>query len=108
MKISNLLEHRQGLFEGLGVDRDPYFENWERNIHPVLIEMALDPEKIKQLFAATEKSVSLVGLYQSYDCLRPVVGILVVFVHYHRSNTTNNNQPDQGEYLSWSIIVMSI
>lgn len=61
MKISNLLEHRQGLFEGLGVDRDPYFENWERNIHPVLIEMALDPEKIKQLFAATEKSVTAAG-----------------------------------------------
>lgn len=61
MKITNLLEHRQGLFESLGVAKDPYFENWERNIHPVLVEVALDPEKIKQLFAAAEKSVSAAG-----------------------------------------------
>ena len=61
MKISNLVEHRQGLFESLGVTKDPYFENWERNIHPVLVEVALDPEKIKQLFAAAEKSATAAG-----------------------------------------------
>ena len=61
MKISNLMESRQSIFEGLGVGRDPYFENWERNIHPVLIEMALDPKQIQQLFAQTEKSVGAAG-----------------------------------------------
>lgn len=61
MKISTLVEHRQNIFEGLGVGRDPYFEYWNREIHPVLVEVALDPDKIQQLFAQAEKSVSAAG-----------------------------------------------
>lgn len=61
MKISTLVEQRQNIFEDLGVGRDPYFEYWNREIHPVLLEVALNPDQIQQLFAQAEKSVSAAG-----------------------------------------------
>ena len=41
---------RTSLFESLGIEKDAYFETWERDIHPVLCEVALSAEQIDKLF----------------------------------------------------------
>ena len=47
--------NKQGLFESLGL-RDPYFVKWEKEIHPYLIEAAMTPDQIQQLFGQVEKT----------------------------------------------------
>lgn len=47
--------NKQGLFESLGI-RDPYFVKWEKEIHPYLIEAAMTPDQIQQLFGQVEKT----------------------------------------------------
>jgi hypothetical protein len=41
---------KTSLFESLGIKKDAYFESWERDIHPVLCEVALSAEQIDKLF----------------------------------------------------------
>ena len=47
--------NKQGLFESLEL-RDPYFVKWEKEIHPYLIEAAMTPDQIQQLFGQVEKT----------------------------------------------------
>ena len=62
MKIHNLLADtdtseytsRKSIFESIG-HGDAYFTKWEKEIHPVLCEVALTPDQIQQLFTAVEK-----------------------------------------------------
>ena len=62
MKIHNLLADadtseytsRKSIFESIG-HGDTYFTTWEKEIHPVLCEVALTPDQIQQLFTAVEK-----------------------------------------------------
>ena len=41
--------------------KDPYFENWQREIHPILMEVALAPDQIKQLFKSVEQTANAGG-----------------------------------------------
>jgi hypothetical protein len=62
MQIHNLLStldtseytSRKSIFESIG-HGDTYFTKWEKEIHPVLCEVALTPDQIQQLFTAVEK-----------------------------------------------------
>ena len=45
---------RKSIFESIG-QGDAYFTTWEREIHPVLCEVALTPDQIQQLFTTIEK-----------------------------------------------------
>lgn len=45
---------QQTIFESIG-GSDPYFRKWQREIHPVLCEVALQPDQINQLFKSIEK-----------------------------------------------------
>ncbi|NBO99380.1 MAG: hypothetical protein EBU90_04530 [Proteobacteria bacterium] len=45
---------QQTIFESIG-GTDPYFKTWQRDIHPVLCEVALNPDQINQLFKSIEK-----------------------------------------------------
>ena len=57
MQLSTLLSKldeienssKQSIFESIG-QGDQYFRTWERDIHPVLCEVALQPDQIQQLF----------------------------------------------------------
>jgi len=60
MKAIELFESKQTLFESYGL-KDPYFQHWEKEIHPVLLEVALDPAKITQMFQQIEKSATDAG-----------------------------------------------
>ena len=44
---------KQSIFESIG-QGDQYFRTWERDIHPVLCEVALQPDQIQQLFKNIE------------------------------------------------------
>ena len=68
MRIENLIENnnlssnsdvigntsRRSIFESIG-QGDTYFTQWEKEIHPILCEVALTPDQIQQLFTAIEK-----------------------------------------------------
>jgi hypothetical protein len=64
MRIENLIENnnllsssdgsRTSIFESIG-HGDVYFTTWEKEIHPILCEVALTPDQIQQLFTAVEK-----------------------------------------------------
>jgi hypothetical protein len=45
---------RRSIFESIG-QGDAYFTRWEKEIHPVLCEVALTPDQIQQLFTTVEK-----------------------------------------------------
>ena len=45
---------RKSIFESIG-QGDAYFTQWEKEIHPVLCEVALTPDQIQQLFTTVEK-----------------------------------------------------
>ena len=44
----------QTIFESIG-GSDPYFRKWQKEIHPILCEVALQPDQINQLFKSIEK-----------------------------------------------------
>ncbi len=53
---------QETIFESIG-NNDPYFRTWQKEIHPVLCEVALQPDQINQLFKSIEKGGgrSLIG-----------------------------------------------
>jgi len=60
MRINHVI--KENIFESFDIDhRDPYFEHWQREIHPLLMEVALAPEQIKQLFKSIETTASAQG-----------------------------------------------
>lgn len=63
MHIKNLLEHRENdmLLESFGLERDAYNLHWVREIHPLLMEVALNPEQVKQLLKSIETTASEQG-----------------------------------------------
>jgi hypothetical protein len=63
MHIKNLLEHRENvmLLESFGLERDSYNLHWMREIHPLLMEVALSPEQVKQLFKSIETTAGEQG-----------------------------------------------
>ena len=63
MRIQHLTEHRQGniLLESFGLEKDQYNTYWVNEIHPLLMEVALSPEQIKQLFKSIETTASEQG-----------------------------------------------
>lgn len=60
---------RVSVFESLGRG-DAYFETWEREIHPVLCEVAMDPAQVKQLFTSIEKGAGRSTLGKAGDALK--------------------------------------
>lgn len=60
MKAYQIFESKQTLFESYGL-RDPYFRHWEREVHPLLLEVAMDPAKIQQMFQQIEKAATDAG-----------------------------------------------
>lgn len=59
MRIKHL---QYTIFESVDPNtKDPYFENWQREIHPILMEIALAPDQIKQLFKSVEQSADAGG-----------------------------------------------
>jgi hypothetical protein len=60
---------RVSIFESIGRG-DAYFETWEREIHPVLCEVAMDPEQVKQLFTSIEKGAGRSALGKTGDALK--------------------------------------
>ena len=68
MRIENLIENNnlssnfdvientscRSIFESIG-QGDAYFTQWEKEIHPILCEVALTPDQIQQLFTTIEK-----------------------------------------------------
>jgi hypothetical protein len=77
MDISALIKKLDGIesnqrvsvFESLGRG-DAYFETWEREIHPVLCEVAMDPAQVKQLFTSIEKNAGRSTLGKAGDALK--------------------------------------
>ena len=61
--------HRVSVFESLGRG-DAYFETWEREIHPMLCEVAMDPAQVKQLFTSIEKNAGRSTLGKASDAVK--------------------------------------
>lgn len=60
---------RKSIFESIG-QGDSYFVTWEREIHPVLCEVAMDPTQIQQLFKNIEKDAGRSGLGKASDAIK--------------------------------------
>jgi hypothetical protein len=81
MKIHNLLADadtseyasRKSIFESIG-HGDNYFTTWEKEIHPVLCEVALTPDQIQQLFTAVEKGSDRSMLGKGLDAAKAAPG----------------------------------
>lgn len=56
------------IFESIG-NSDPYFSRWQREIHPILCEVALQPEQIDQLFKSIERGGGRSLLGKAKDAL---------------------------------------
>ncbi len=77
MQIHNLISKldaientpRRSIFESIG-QGDKYFTTWEKEIHPILCEVALAPDQIKQLFTAIEKGAGRSTLGKAGDALK--------------------------------------
>lgn len=61
----------QTIFESIG-QGDPYFESWQRDIHPILCEVALNPDQIQQLFKNVEAG-SRTALGRGIDTVKGAV-----------------------------------
>jgi hypothetical protein len=76
MQIHNLLSkldsienaHRNSIFESIGKG-DVYFSTWEREIHPVLCEVAMAPDQIQQLFKSIETGAGRSTLGKGMDAV---------------------------------------
>jgi hypothetical protein len=76
MQIHNLLSkldsienaHRNSIFESIGKG-DVYFSTWEREIHPVLCEVAMAPDQIQQLFKSIEAGAGRSTLGKGMDAV---------------------------------------
>jgi hypothetical protein len=54
------IEIKQSLFESYGL-KDSYFKTWEKEIHPIICEVALNPAQIQQLFQQIEQGATAAG-----------------------------------------------
>ena len=63
MKIQNLLEHRENivLLESFGLAKDDYNIQWMTEVHPLLMEVALAPDQVKQLLKSVETTAGEMG-----------------------------------------------
>ena len=76
MQLSTLLSKldeiesspKQSIFESIG-QGDQYFRTWERDIHPVLCEVALQPDQIQQLFKSIETGAGRSMLGKAGDAI---------------------------------------
>jgi hypothetical protein len=59
---------RKSIFESIGAG-DPYFRTWEKEIHPLLCEVALQPDQIQQLFKSIETGAGRSTLGKAGDAL---------------------------------------
>ncbi len=77
MQLSTLLTkleeienpNKQSIFESIG-QGDQYFRTWEKEIHPVLCEVALQPDQIQQLFKSIEAGAGRSGLGKAVDAVK--------------------------------------
>ena len=60
------IERKQTIFESIG-GKDPYFKEWEKEIHPILCEVAMNPAQIQQLFKSIEQGAGRTGLGKAVD-----------------------------------------
>lgn len=61
--------NQKTIFESIGRG-DEYFVVWEREIHPVLCEVALNPDQIQQLFKDIEKGAGRSGFGKAVDAVK--------------------------------------
>jgi len=77
MQLSTLLSKldeiesspKQSIFESIG-QGDQYFRTWERDIHPVLCEVALQPDQVQQLFKSIEAGAGRSALGKGLDAVK--------------------------------------
>jgi hypothetical protein len=77
MQLHNLISRldaienspRKSIFESIG-QGDQYFSTWEKEIHPVLCEVALAPDQIQQLFTTIEKGAGRSALGKAGDAVK--------------------------------------
>jgi DNA-binding transcriptional regulator YdaS (Cro superfamily) len=60
---------RRSIFESIG-QGDTYFQTWEKEIHPVLCEVAIDPTQIQQLFKSIEQGAGRSALGKGMDAVK--------------------------------------
>ncbi len=60
---------KQSIFESIG-QGDLYFQTWEKEIHPVLCEVAMSPDQINQLFKDIEKGAGRSTLGKAADAVK--------------------------------------
>lgn len=60
---------QKSIFESIGRG-DSYFVKWEREIHPTLCEVAMDPTQIQQLFKDIESGGGRTGLGKTVDAVK--------------------------------------
>lgn len=59
---------KKSIFESIG-QGDQYFRTWERDIHPILCEVALQPDQIQQLFKSIETGAGRSALGKAGDAV---------------------------------------
>lgn len=77
MQLYNLMKkldeieksNKISIFESIG-QGDLYFNRWEKEIHPILCEVALNPDQINQLFKSIEQGAGRSGLGKAADAVK--------------------------------------
>ena len=67
--LGNIEQSKQSIFESIGRG-DQYFRTWEKEIHPILCEVALSPDQIQALFKGAEAGAGRSALGKIGDTLK--------------------------------------
>ncbi len=67
--IDHIESNRISIFESIGRG-DQYFTTWEREIHPILCEVAVQPDQVQQLFKSIEQGAGRSALGKGMDAVK--------------------------------------
>jgi hypothetical protein len=98
---------KQSIFESIGRG-DQYFRTWERDIHPILCEVALAPDQIQQLFKSIETGAGRTMLGKAGDAVKGASDKISDVWFNKFGGMLQNSTPVQNFDAKWEQIKSSI
>jgi hypothetical protein len=101
------LTRKQSIFESIGRG-DTYFSTWEREIHPTLCEMALNPTQIDQIFSTVQQNAGRSMLGRATDAVGAAKDKISDAWFNKFGGMLQNSAPVQGFDDKWESIKSSV
>ena len=101
------LTRKQSIFESIGRG-DTYFSTWEREIHPTLCEMALNPAQIDQIFSTVQQNAGRSMLGRATDVVGAAKDKISDAWFNKFGGMLQNSAPVQGFDEKWESIKSSV